>query len=136
MFVRVILEKVKLLLSSKCMCSVISNSATPWTVPRQAPLMEFSRQEYWSRLPYLLPGDLPDPGIEPRSPTLQADSLPSEPLGSYQQSLALICECISPISASVSHGISSCVFLCRSFSLLIKILVINLGHTSFSMISL
>ena len=64
MFVRVILEKVKLLLSSKCMCSVISNSATPWTVPRQAPLMEFSRQEYWSRLPYLLPGDLPDPGIE------------------------------------------------------------------------
>ena len=43
--------------------------------------MEFSRQEYWSGLPFPSPGDLPDPGIEPRSPALQADSLPSEPLG-------------------------------------------------------
>ena len=52
---------------------------TPWTVARQAPLsMEFSRQEYWSGLPFPSPGDLPYPGIEPRSPTLQADSLPSE----------------------------------------------------------
>ena len=41
--------------------------------------MEFSRQECWSGLPFLSPGDLPNPGIEPRSPTLQADSLPSEP---------------------------------------------------------
>ena len=41
----------------------------------------FSRQEYWSGLPCPLPGDLPNPGIEPRSPTLQADSLPSEPVG-------------------------------------------------------
>ena len=42
---------------------------TPWTVPCQAPLsMEFSRQEYWSRLPFPPPGDLPDPGIEPMSP--------------------------------------------------------------------
>ena len=41
--------------------------------------MEFSRQEYWSGLPFPSPGDLPDPGIEPGSPTLQADSLPSEP---------------------------------------------------------
>ena len=41
--------------------------------------MEFSRQEYWSRLPLPSPGDLPDPGIEPGSPALQADSLPSEP---------------------------------------------------------
>ena len=48
---------------------------------RQAPLpMEFSRQEYWSGLPFPPPGDLPNPGIEPRSPALQADSLPSEPL--------------------------------------------------------
>ena len=48
----------------------------------QAPLsMGFSRQEYWSGLPFPYPGDLPDPGIEPRSPTLQADSLPSEPPG-------------------------------------------------------
>ena len=43
--------------------------------------MEFSRQEYWNGLPFPSPGDLPDPGIEPRSPTLQADSLPSEPPG-------------------------------------------------------
>ena len=41
--------------------------------------MEFSRQEYWSGLPFPSPGDLPDPGIEPGSPALQADSLPSEP---------------------------------------------------------
>ena len=40
--------------------------------------MGFSRQEYWSWLPLSFPGDLPDPGIEPRSPTLQADSLPTE----------------------------------------------------------
>ena len=56
--------------------------ATPWTVARQAPLsMGFSRQEYWSGLPFPSPGDLPNPGIEPRSPTLQADSVPSEPPG-------------------------------------------------------
>ena len=56
---------------------------TPWTVvARQAPLSTgFSWQEYWSGLPFLSPGDLPDPGIEPRSPALQADSLPSEPPG-------------------------------------------------------
>ena len=52
---------------------------TPWTVARQAPLsMEFSRQEYWSRLPCPPPGDLPNLGIEPKSPALQADSLPAE----------------------------------------------------------
>ena len=43
--------------------------------------MEFSRQEYWSELPCPPPGELPDPGIEPRSPALQADSLPSETPG-------------------------------------------------------
>ena len=43
--------------------------------------MGFFRQEYWSWLPFPFPGDLPDPGIEPRSPALQADSLPTEPLG-------------------------------------------------------
>ena len=54
--------------------------ATPWTVAYKAPLsMEFSRKEYWSGLPFPSPGDLPDPGIEPRFPTLQADSLLSEP---------------------------------------------------------
>ena len=55
---------------------------TPWTVACQAPLsVEFSRQEYCSGLPFPSPGDLPDPGIEPGSPALQADSLPSELLG-------------------------------------------------------
>ena len=55
---------------------------TQWTVVCQAPLsMGFSRLEYWSVLPFPPPGDLPNPGIEPRSPTLWADSLPSEPPG-------------------------------------------------------
>ena len=56
--------------------------ATPWTVAHQAPLsMGFSRQEYWSGLPFPSPGDLPDPGAGPRSPALQADALTSEPPG-------------------------------------------------------
>ena len=55
---------------------------TPWTVAHQAPpSMGFSRQEYWSGLPFPSPGGLPDPGIEPGSPTLQADASPSEPPG-------------------------------------------------------
>ena len=67
--------KVKLL-------SRVQLFVTPWTVAYQAPpSMGFSRQEYWSGLPFPSPGDLPDPGIEPRSPTLQADALPSEPPG-------------------------------------------------------
>ena len=56
--------------------------ATPWTVTYQAPpSFEFSRWEYWSGLPFPSPGDLADPGIGPGSPTLQADTLPSEPPG-------------------------------------------------------
>ena len=84
-----------------CVCALISSSykdtsyiglsegkslsrvrlfATPWTVAYQAPpSMEFSRQEYWSGLSFPSPGDLPDPGIEPRSLALQVDALPSEP---------------------------------------------------------
>ena len=53
---------------------------TPWTLAHLVPLsMGFSRQEYWSGLPFPSPGDLPDPGITPGSSELQADSLPSEP---------------------------------------------------------
>ena len=55
---------------------------TPWTIAYQAPLsMGFSRQEYWSGLPFPSLGDLPSPGIKPGSPALEADSLPSEPPG-------------------------------------------------------
>ena len=62
--------------------------ATLWTVARQAPLtMGFSRQEYWSGLPFPSPEDLLDPGIEPGSPTLQADTLTSEPPGKPSNTL-------------------------------------------------
>ena len=55
---------------------------TLWTVAHQAPSsMGFSRHEYWSGLPFPSPGDLPNPGIKPRSPALQADALTSEPPG-------------------------------------------------------
>ena len=68
-----------------CVCQLLSHVqlfATPWTVAHQAPLsMGFSRQEYWSGLPFPSPGDLPNPGIEPMSPALQAASLPSKPPG-------------------------------------------------------
>ena len=56
--------------------------ATPWTVAYEAPpSMGLSRKEYWRGLPFLSPGDLPHPGIEPGSLTFQADALTSEPSG-------------------------------------------------------
>ena len=59
---------------------------TPWTVAHQAlPSMGFSRQEYWSGLPFSSPGDCPDPGIKPESPSLQADALPPEPPGLWRE---------------------------------------------------
>ena len=59
--------------------------ATPWTnvAHKAPPSMGFSMQEYWSGLPFPSPGDLPHPGMEPRSPELQADSLTSEPPGNH-----------------------------------------------------
>ena len=64
----------------RCVLSFIRLFAIPWTVARQALLsMEFFRQEYWSALSFPSSGDLPHPGIDPRSPTMQADALPSEP---------------------------------------------------------
>ena len=75
-----------MLSKSTCMLSrsVVSLLfATPWTLARQTPLsMGFPRQEYWSGLPWLSPGDLPDPGIKPASPALQLGSLPLSHLGS------------------------------------------------------
>ena len=68
--------------------------ATPWTVACQAPLsMRFSRQESWNGLPFPSPGDLPDPGIEPRFPALRADALTSEPPGKPFTSVWDDCNC-------------------------------------------
>ena len=81
-------------LKSKCesvSCSVCLTLATPWTVAHQAPLsVEFSRQEYWSGLPCPSPGDLPGPGVEPGSPALQADPLPSKPPGKPRKGLDVV----------------------------------------------
>ena len=63
-----------------------SNSVTPWTVARLAPRsMELPRQEYWSGLPFCSPGDLPDPGIEPTSPTLANRFFTAEPPGNPEK---------------------------------------------------
>ena len=70
-------HEVKMLITQLC-----PTLWDPWTVTCQAPLSkEFSRQEYWSGLPFPSAGDLPDPGIEPGSPALLADSFLSEPPG-------------------------------------------------------
>ena len=73
--------------------------ATPWTVAYQAPLsMGFSRQEYWSGLPFPSPGDLPDPGIEPGSPALQADAV--------TKSCPILCDTMNcSLPGSSVHGI-------------------------------
>ena len=83
--------------------------ATPWTVAHQAPpSMGFSRQEYWSGLPVPSSGDLPDPGIEPRSPTLWEDALTPEPPGK-QELYILVCWCVCMCVCSVAQ---SCLTLC------------------------
>ena len=73
-----------------CSLSCVQLLATPWTVAHKAPLsMGFSRQEYWSRLPFPSPGDLPDPGIEPMSlvsPALAGRFLTTEPHGKPYES--------------------------------------------------
>ena len=70
-------------LKSACVLSHVWLFATPWTAAPQVPLpLGFLKQEYWSRLPLPFPGDLPNPGIKPPSPALQADSLPLSHLGS------------------------------------------------------
>ena len=88
---------------------------TPWTVACQAPLsMGFSRQEYWSGLPFPSPGDLPDPGIESRSLTLQADSLLTELGGKPRSGIAGSkdkCTCIFA-AAAAAKSLQSCPTLC------------------------
>ena len=106
------------------MCSVMSDSLqTPWTVTHQAPLsMKFSRQEYWSGLPFPSPGDLPDPPIKPMSPVspaLQVDSLLLVPPGKIykpektnEQKMKLVSA--SDRSGEAVMGISPCSWLQRS----------------------
>ena len=80
-------------------------SATPWTEAYQAPqAMEFSRQEYWSGLPFPSPGDLPNPGIEPGSPALQADALSSEPPGNPNAHVSMLFSQIIPLSPSPTES--------------------------------
>ena len=82
-----------------CVCKLLSRSqffVTPWVITCQAPLsMGFSRQEHWSGFPFPSPGDLPNPRIKPGSPTLQADSLPAEPLGKHKE-----CQTISKMNST------------------------------------
>ena len=98
--------------------SCVQLFVTPWTIAYKGPpSMEFSRQEYWSGLPFPSPGDLPNPGIEPRSPALQAVALPSEqpgkPIGFWahpnqHNSSEIDCICQDPMS-KYSHTHRSCV---------------------------
>ena len=76
------LFSVPILFGGRLVTKSCPTLVTPWTIALQAPLyMGFSTQEYWSGLPFPSPGDLSNPGIKPRSPTLQVDSLPAEPQG-------------------------------------------------------
>ena len=110
--------------SPQCLVTIF---VTPWTIACQAPLsMEISRQEQWSGLPLPSPEDLPDPGIEPGSPALQADSSPSEPLGTPQLSSIIIqsfynitdykpcAVCYIPITCFITGGLHILIFLAYS----------------------
>ena len=93
--------------------SLIQLFETPWTVGCQAPLsVEFSRKEHWSGLPFPSPSDLPNSGIEPGPPELQADSLLSEPLGKSKNILHF-----SVSRASLLRHGAKCVKVFRSLSL-------------------
>ena len=99
--------------------SCVQLFATPWTVARQAPLsMEFSREEYWSGLRCPPPGDLLDPGMEPRSPAVQADSLPSEPPGKPLLRLKMpkFTNFLLEISIRQGQSLSFLITLCKNFS--------------------
>ena len=95
---------------------------SPWTIACQAPLaMGFSRQEYWIELPFPSPGDLPDSGIEPRSPALQADSLPTELPGDWNlsssgQSCRLCMSCDWPLIKTLNTRAWASSLGCLYFS--------------------
>ena len=82
--------------------SCVQLFATPWTVAYQAPQsMGFSRQEYWRGLPFPSPGDLPNPGIDPGSPALQTDVLPSREAYWSRVSEVFFLLCLLPPVVSV-----------------------------------
>ena len=88
---------------------------TLWTVAHQAspPSTGFSRQECWSGLPFSSPGDLPDPGIKLRSPTLQADSLPSEPPGKPHHGIISVITSWAPLDFPCCSVAKLCSILCN-----------------------
>ena len=93
-------------LTNWAMKEALCEPLSTWTVACQAPLpMEFSRQEYWSKLPCPPPGDFPNPRIKPRSPTFQVDSLPSESSGKNMG-----------ITSYIQKSASYCSKVCFSFS--------------------
>ena len=119
-----------------CFCQVSLDFVTPWTVAHQAPLsMGFSRQEPWSGLPCPSPGDLPDPGIKPRSPAFQANYYPSEPSGklkdkgirpfffSFKWSLFLFTQILYYLVGSRGEGLV--ILLCLFFTFLSSPLVLQ-----------
>ena len=80
----------------------MSDSATPWTAAYQAPpSMGFSRQEYWTWLPFPSPRDLPNSGIELGSSAFQADALTSEPPGKQSESFSVVSNSLGPIDYTV-----------------------------------
>ena len=106
--------KAKVLVTQSCLIF-----CDPWIVACQAPLsMGFSRQEYWSGQPFLSPGDLPDPRIDPGSPALQADSLPSEPPGMASKCLStgILIEIGGGINRQVSHHIGKMSLVIPKFT--------------------
>ena len=101
--------------------SVVSDSATPRTAAREAPLsVGFSRQEYWRRLPFPFPGDLRNPGIEPCSQELQADTIPSElprkPSFWRAQSMSYLCSDLVSNPVLVTHQCSEYLWKLASLS--------------------
>ena len=89
------------------------------------PSMGFSRQEYWSGLPFPSPGDLPDPGIEPRSPAFQADALTSELLGKAERASK---------SKTVKKYLQSCIFKSKQYCFQVYLLKIKLLKVKILMI--
>ena len=120
-----------LILCCTCVLSRVWLFVTLWAVSSQAPLsVGFSRQEYWSGLPFPSPSDLPKPGIKPASPVspaLQADSLPTEPSGNLwltyntKQTWAIF-EVIT-VASFTFYLTSQCEFLVRALEMLIKTFV-------------